>query len=256
MINYNPIPILFQIGNLKVYSYGTMLAIAFLLALIFMLRDAKKQGIAKKHILNIWFLALIGGIAGARLLYVSLNFSYYLANPLEIFHLWHGGIASYGGLFLALLFVYIYIKKSKLNFAEITNIIAPYLALGFAIARIGCFLNWDDFGLQSSLPWAISTPNDIPRHPTQLYLSALDFILFLGLMKINKTKENLKNKRPKARILKIPTLVIFFFFFAVIRLTVEPLRVYDTKNYNILSIIINLILLLATSVYAIKKIKK
>ncbi|PIU76067.1 hypothetical protein COS75_00960 [Candidatus Pacearchaeota archaeon CG06_land_8_20_14_3_00_35_12] len=256
MITYNPIPVLLEIGNFKIYSWGTMLAISFIIALFFMLKDAKKKKIESRHIWNMWLLCLMGAIIGSRLLYVLLNFTYYYSKPIEIFQLWAGGLASFGGILLSLLFVFIYAKKTKIDFEEIIDSLAPYLALGFAITRIGCFLNWDDFGIASSLPWAISAAGDIPRHPTQLYLSALDFLLFILLIKIRKIKENLKNKRINARIVRLPLLAVFFFCFAIIRLLVGPIRVYDTANYNLFSISISLLLLMASSLWVVKKIKK
>lgn len=250
MISYDPIPVLFSIGNLKIRSWGVMLALAFIVALVFMLKGAKKKKIPEKHIWNVWLLCLIGGIAGARILYVLLNINDYIAKPFEILQIWQGGLASYGGIALAILFVFMYVKKNKLSFADVTDIIAPYLALGFAIARIGCFLNWDDFGIASSLPWAIQVAGDVARHPTQLYLSILDFILFLGLIKINRLKEN------KTRFTKVPTLAVFLFFYAIIRLAIEPLRVYDTSSYNIISASISIFLLITSSLWMIKKIRK
>jgi len=255
MIQYNPLPVLFSVGSIKIRSWGIMLALAFLLALIFMLKDAKKQKINSRHIWNLWFLSLIGGILGSRTLYVLLNIKYYLVNPLEVFQVWQGGMASYGGVALAIILVLFYIKKKKLDIIKITSLMAPYIALGFAIGRIGCFLNWDDFGVQSSLPWAISASGDIARHPTQLYLSALDFLLFFGLKKINKIKETLKNKAPA--FLKFPTLAIFLFLFAIIRILIEPLRVYDTPNYRLVSIsIFSAIILGLFCLMLVKKIRK
>jgi phosphatidylglycerol:prolipoprotein diacylglycerol transferase len=255
MIQYNPVPILFSMGSIKIHSWGVMLAIAFLLALIFMLKDAKKQKINSRHIWNLWFLCLIGGIIGSRILYVLLNAKHYLANPLEILQIWQGGMASYGGVALAIILVLFYIKNKKLDAIKITNLMAPYIALGFAVGRIGCFLNWDDFGIQSSLPWAISAFGDFPRHPTQLYLSALDFLLFFGLKKINRIKKTLKNKTPK--FLKFPTLAIFLFLFAIIRLAIEPLRVYDIQNYKLIStVIFSAIILGLFCLMLIKKTRK
>ena len=167
-----------------------MFAIAFIVALIFIVNEAKRRKIEEKHIYNIALLSLIGTIIGARLFYVVEHLSHFLERPLEILMIWQGGLTSYGA-FLSLLFVWLYVKKQKISFGQILDLIAPYLLLAIAITRIGCFLNWDDYGKITSVPWAIKVGNET-RHPTQLYESLYALIGFFVVKKFGKVKKDKK----------------------------------------------------------------
>lgn len=249
MINYEPIKILFEIGNFTIYSWGFMFVIAFLLSFFLILKQAKKQNIEEKHIYNLGLLLLIGAIIGARFLHILKNSAFYFNNPMEILSLSHGGMTSYGGIFLAIFFGWLYIKKQKLNIGIIFDLFAPYIALAFAIGRIGCFLNWCCYGQASNLPWAISAAEDIARHPTQIYLLATNLIVFSFLIYFRKIKN-----RTKKIIFNKPGSLFFLFliFYSVFRFFIDFLRVYEIYFLNLaLSqwiwlglIIISLILLL------------
>lgn len=245
MINYNPIPVLFELGSLKIYSWGLMFAIAFLIAFFFILREFKKKKIPSIHAYNIGLLVLIGALVGSRLFYVVENLSYYLAKPLEILAFWQGGMTSYGGLIFGIFFVWFYCRKNaEARFLEILDLAAPYIILAFAIARIGCFLNWDDFGNVSTLPWAIKVINDVPRHPTQIYQSIADFVMFFILIRL-QNKKAFKDRGAKFKRDGFKDVVfihesdfldkqgaIFFLFlllYSVFRFFIDFLRVYN--NY-------------------------
>lgn len=222
MIQYEPLKILFNIGNFNVNSWGVMFIIAFLVSFFLVLRQAKKQNIEEKHIYNIGLLVLIGAIIGARLFHILENPGFYFSRPLEIFALDHGGMTSYGGIFLALLFSWFYTIKQKINFCKILDLFAPYAALALAIGRIGCFLNWCCYGISSSLPWAIAVAGDVPRHPAQLYLALSHLVTFSILIYFRKIRE-------KFKILNKPGSLFLFFliFYAVFRFAVDFLREYS-----------------------------
>lgn len=190
MIHYTPVHDLFSIGKFTVHSWGLMFVIAFLVAFFLVLRDARKKEINEKHIYNISLLILVGAIIGGRVFHIFENLGIYLSHPSSIFALNQGGMTSYGGLFLAILFAWLYIRKQKdLDLWGTFNLFAPYIALAIAIGRIGCFLNWDDFGIPSSMPWAIKIAGDVARHPTQLYESIAGFVIFWILIRLKKVKE-------------------------------------------------------------------
>lgn len=190
MIDYIPVKILFNFGALKVYSWGLFFAIAFLTAFFLILMEARKKKIDTLHIYNLGFLTLLGAVLGSRLFYVIENIFYFIGKPLEILSFWDGGLTSYGGIFLGLLFVWIYTKRnSDLKFLQILDISAPYIVLALAIGRIGCFLNWCCYGIGSDLPWAIKTIDDIPRHPTQFYDIFANLAIFFVLIKLKNRKQ-------------------------------------------------------------------
>ena len=178
-------PILLKFGSFTVYSYGVMVAIGFALSTFFIYRRAPKFNIDKDRAVDITIVVLISGILGARLLYVLLNISFYIANPLEIIMLSKGGLVWYGGFITALLAMIIYIRIARLDFWSVVDLIAPYAALGQAFGRIGCFLNGCCYGMKVSpdFPIAVTFPCDSdPRFPSQLVSSGLLFIIFVILL--------------------------------------------------------------------------
>lgn len=190
-------PVLFKIGPFVIYSYGTMLAIAFIISILLIFARAREQGLKEDTIVSLSFYVIIPAIAGARLLYVVLNLKEFLSAPLEIFMVHHGGLAFYGGLLGGLFGGIFYIKWKGLSVARVLDIVAPYLALGQAIARIGCLLNGCCYGRPVSKgPGLIFPPGSIAGdqfpaqvlHPTQFYSSVADLGIFLVLLKWNNPK--------------------------------------------------------------------
>lgn len=170
----------FQIGPLSIYSYGVMLALAILICGFFLGREAKKQGISPEVMNDLIFFSIMGGISGARIFYVFLNFDFFAQNPLEIFMIWHGGLAWQGGLIGGLMGGIIFARSKRLSVLLLLDLCAPYLALGQSIGRIGCFLNGCCYG--KPLAWGIYFPVHQDRlHPTQLYETAGLFLVFLIL---------------------------------------------------------------------------
>ncbi len=160
-----------------------MFIIAFIIAGLLFYLEARKKGVSQDSVLKILLLILIGAIVGGRLFFVFENLSMFLAKPLEILAYGQGGETSYGGIILAVLFVWLYLRKNKeIKFSQVLDMSAPYLALGLAIARIGCFLNWCCYGITSTLPWGIQVAGDVVRHPTQLYELIYCLVIFGLLM--------------------------------------------------------------------------
>lgn len=230
MIQFEPLHTLFQIGNFKVFTWGAMFVVGFLVALLLVYREAKKQRINNKHIYNIALLILIGAIIGPRLFYVIEDLSYFIENPLEIFMTWQGGITSYGA-FIGVLFVWLYARKQKdITFSQILDLVAPYLLLAIAITRIGCFLNWCCYGQASQLPWAIKVGDDFARHPTQIYESLYVLISFFILLGFKKVREKGKETRFKKLLEKQGSMFLFFLlFYSFFRFFNDFLREYETN---------------------------
>ncbi|KPK42385.1 MAG: hypothetical protein AMJ78_02725 [Omnitrophica WOR_2 bacterium SM23_29] len=175
-------PILFKIGPISIHSYGVMLAIAFLVATFLAKRRAITAGIDGNIILDLAIYLITSGILGARLLYVFLNLGYYKENPLEIIMIWRGGLVWYGGFILAIFLAIWFLKAKKLPILKTGDLIIPYVALGQAIGRIGCFLNGCCYGKPTSLPLGVTFDPALGSvHPTQLYESAAMFLIFLIL---------------------------------------------------------------------------
>ena len=175
-------PILFKIGLVNVYAYGLMVAVGFCIASSFIYRRVNEFGLDRENILDLFLLVLIGGILGARLVYILSNLPYYLSRPLEIFNLSKGGLVWYGGFAGGLLAALFYTRKQKIDFWNAADLAAPYIALAQSLGRVGCFLNGCCFGMQTKAPFAVIFPGDpSPRHPTQLYSSFALILIFIIL---------------------------------------------------------------------------
>ena len=188
-------PVLFHIGRLTVYSYGFMIAVGIVAGLFLARHQAAREGIDPDKIIDISFYILVAALIGARLLFVLMNLGEYTAHPLDILKIWQGGLVFYGGLLPAVAVGIWYIKRLGLPLWQMTDIIAPSLALGHAFGRIGCFLAGCCYGETCTLPWAVTftdprslAPRGIPVHPTQLYSAFGLFLLFAFLLFLRKKK--------------------------------------------------------------------
>ncbi len=146
-------PILIQIGPIPVYSYGLMMAIAFLVADYLLGKEFKRLKINVNYANEMVVLALVFGIVGAKVLYMIENLSDFLKAPLEMIFS-AGGLTWYGGFILAFIVLLLYVKRRKLPVLKVLDAISPAAALGYGIGRIGCHLAGDgDYGIPTSLPW-------------------------------------------------------------------------------------------------------
>lgn len=170
-----------SLGFIKIYSFGLIMALAFLIALWFSLKEAKRIGISKDLVYNIIFYILLGSIIGSRLAYVFANWDVYSQNILLIFMLWEGGLIFYGGFMGAIIATFIYLKRKKLRYFKYMDFIVPALALGHAIGRIGCIVgDGGHVGKLTSLPWGVIVNGEL-RHLTALY-SFFNLLFLFGIL--------------------------------------------------------------------------
>jgi len=183
-------PILFQLGNFKIYSYGFMVALGFLAGAYLASQEARRRGIDPENIFDVCLYVMIFGIMGARLLHVILEIGYYSQHPLYIIMINHGGLAFQGGLIAGIAAAWLVIKRRGLPLLNTADMIIPYVALAQSIGRIGCLLNGCCYGVPSNLPIAIySAEQHRALHPTQLYLSIFFLAMFVVLKKIYENKK-------------------------------------------------------------------
>lgn len=212
--------VLFKIGPITIFSYGFMLMVAFVVATAVAIQEARRQKLEAEAILDLAPWILVASIVGARLAFVIQNLGEFSAHPLEIFQVWTGGLTFYGGLAGGLLAGVGYAWRRRLAFWRYADVIAPSLALGYAIGRIGCFLNGCCYGSPTDLPWACrfhdsTLPGGItpPSHPTQLYSAAISIGIFFIL-------------RTVARRATVPgqVLLTYGILYALYRFGIEFLR--------------------------------
>ena len=187
-------PELLTIGDFQITSFGAMVAVAFLVAFWVSGMEFERKGISRRLHEHVFLSSLVGGILGAKLLFLIENiplsdlFSY----PMH-YLLLRSGLTFYGGFFLALFAFFVVIKKHGESFWKVLDATAPALAIAYATGRVGCFLVGDDYGVPSTLPWAMPFPKGSPPtleavHPTQIYEVIIMSLVFLVLWKIRKSK--------------------------------------------------------------------
>jgi phosphatidylglycerol---prolipoprotein diacylglyceryl transferase len=179
--------IAFQFGSLTIHWYGILTAAGFLVAFWAASRRAPREGISPDTIMGLAPWIIGGAIVGARALYVISYWKEdFAGQPIwEIFKI-RSGLVFYGGLIGSSLGTIIYAWRNNLPLWKLADIIAPSIALGHAFGRIGCLMTGCCYGQACDLPWAIHFPEEhatkgIGVHPTQLYESGLNLLLFMGL---------------------------------------------------------------------------
>ena len=188
-------PILLKIGPINIYTYGSLLCLAFLVALWVAGREAQRMGLPPGRIWDLGFYLLVAAVVGARVLEVLLNLHRYLAKPLDIFKVWDGGLAFQGGLLLAFITALTYIRRHDLAVWSTFDALALGIPLGQSIGRIGCFMAGCCYGRPTDLPWGVTYtypeslgPLGVKVHPTQLYESLLVLGVFAVLYHLRTRK--------------------------------------------------------------------
>lgn len=187
MLIHNLDPVAFSIGSLQMHWYGLMYLAGFVTGwLLARWRAAKpNSGWTATEVDDLLTQVMLACIIGGRLGYVLFYDSpSYLANPLEIFKIWHGGMSFHGGLIGALVAFWIFARRRHKSFWQISDFVAPLVPQAIMWGRIGNFINGELWGKPASVPWAMifSSGGPIARHPTQLYEALLEGLaLFIAL---------------------------------------------------------------------------
>lgn len=180
-------PILFECFGIKIYGYGTMIAIGILAALFLLSYRAKKKNYDEDSIWNMAIIAIICGVLGGKLLYIITEIKSIIENPV-ILKEFGEGFVIYGAIIGGALGVLFYSKRKGWNILNMFDLAVPCLALAQGFGRIGCFLAGCCYGKQTTLHIGVEfkhsplCPAGVVRHPTQLYSSIFDFALAAFLL--------------------------------------------------------------------------
>lgn len=198
LINYivwDVSPEIFSIGSLSVRYYGVLWALSFLLGYFIFERFVKKEGLPEGYLDSLTIYMAIGTIVGARLGHcLFYEPAYYLSNPIEIFKIWKGGLASHGAAIGIILALYMFSKKTKRPLIYILDRIVITVALAGVLIRLGNLMNSEIYGVETSLPWGFIFKQDgqtLPKHPTQIY-EALSYLVGYLVLHITYIKTNAK----------------------------------------------------------------
>lgn len=186
-------PVLFKIGPVVVHTYGALMALAFLMAMVISKREAKIYGEDPEKVADLIFYILVWGIIGARLFYVGVNLSWFLKHPLDVLKVWEGGLVFYGGFIGGLGAAIFCVKRRQMAFWRSLDILTPALPFGHFLGRLGCFNAGCCYGKTCDLPWAVTfsdrlslAPTGVPLHPSQLYEAGANLLLFGLIMAVRK----------------------------------------------------------------------
>ncbi|MGI8743845.1 MAG: prolipoprotein diacylglyceryl transferase [Bryobacteraceae bacterium] len=188
------LPKLIPIGSFFIPTYGVLVAIGFLIGLWITVKLAKRAGLPTEPVTNLAIYSALAGLAGAKLFMFLFDFNDYWSGSRAVFSLetlQAAGVYQ-GGLLLALLMAFYYMRRTRLPALATFDVFAPGIALGHAIGRIGCFAAGCCWGKECDLPWAVTfrnpaahdlvgVPLNVPLHPTQLYESLSEAIIFAFL---------------------------------------------------------------------------
>ena len=185
-------PILFEIAGFPVYTYGLLLAAAYLVGLQFALVRGRARGLDPNRIMDLGIWIIISALVGAKLLLLIVDHDKFSLTASGIMDLVRSAGVFYGGLIAAVVVALWYLWRYRMPMWTVTDVFAPGIALGHVIGRLGCLFAGCCFGKPTTVPWAITfhnefahqnvgTPLGIPLHPTQLYEAGAE-LLILGLL--------------------------------------------------------------------------
>jgi phosphatidylglycerol:prolipoprotein diacylglycerol transferase len=191
------LPELFDIGPFTVYTYGVLLAAAYLLGLKFAMVRSRARGLDATKTLDLGIYIIVSALVGAKLLLLIVEFDTFRRDPAELLTLARSGGVFYGGLILAVGVALWYIRRHRLPVWTTCDVFAPAIALGHAVGRLGCLAAGCCYGKPTSLAWGITfthpeaaanvgTPLGVPLHPTQLYESGAELIILGFLLATEK----------------------------------------------------------------------
>lgn len=178
-------PVFVSLGPVQIRWYGLMYLVGFMLCYALVPRLLRMRGvrIQEQAFDSLWLAFILAVIIGARLGYIVFyRFSYYLAQPWEIFAVWEGGMAFHGGLVGGFLACWIFARRNKIHPLDLLDAFLVPISLALAFGRFGNFANVEIYGKETTAPWGMHFPGlSGIRHPTQLYKIAKDTAIFAVL---------------------------------------------------------------------------
>ncbi len=218
-------PRLLELGPVTVYTYGVLLAAAYLLGLKLAMARAKARGLDSNRVLDLGIYIIISALVGAKLLLLVTDFRTFTSNPRELLTLARSGGVFYGGLILAVSVALWYIRKLGLPLWTTCDVFAPGIALGHVIGRFGCLFAGCCYGKPTTLPWGITftdpfaaanvgTPLNVPLHPTQIYEAGAEALILLVLLATER----------KGRPFAGRTFWLYMLLYAISRFIIEFFR--------------------------------
>lgn len=205
-------PVIVNIGPIAIRWYGVLMALSIALGFYYLRRDGMKLGYDEDFLYNAVLLAVVGGIIGARAVYVATNWPAYMHTPLAILRIDQGGLSFHGGVLGGVLLGGWYVRRKGYSFDELSDLVVPGLAIGIILVRIANLINGEVLGRPVAWGW-------LDRQPAQLIGSAVGVVLLL-------IHNRLARRRPPAGYL----FASFVLYYSLLRGIVEE-SVRDNPLY-------------------------
>ncbi len=195
-------PILFRIGPLTIHTYGFFTVLGFSSALFLAMKRARRAGLPPEKIFDLGFYILLAAMIGSKILFVIQEWNVFIENlkdcegVMDYLKALGGGFAFYGGLIGAFFVGWIYVRRAGLPLWKTGDLLAPSIALGHGIGRLGCFSAGCCYGKPTDLPWGVVfnhpeslAPQGIPLHPTELYSAFGEFAICVITLVMDRRKK-------------------------------------------------------------------
>lgn len=248
-----------DLGFIQIYWYSIFILLGILAAALLIYKECKKQGIKGNEYTDLLFNTVIFGIIGARIYYVLFNLPYYWNNKIEIFEIWHGGLAIHGGLLFGALYIFHFCKKHNIDKLKLIDMIVIGVIIGQAIGRWGNFFNKEAFGPVTS--YITLKQNLIPEfiikgmkilgqyhEPTFYYESLWNIDGFIILLMVRRSKR-----------IRVGQLTgIYLLWYSIGRLYIESLRMDSLmiKNIKVAQLVSILLIIIGIYLLIRPKLKK
>ena len=214
-----------DLGFVKIYYYSIMILLGMAIGVYLVYREFKRHNFDVKQLDNMAFYTILCGLVGARIWYVLFNLSEYQGDVLEMFAIWHGGLAIHGAIFGGLLFLFFYCRKKKIHFLKIADIVMPAVLIGQIIGRWGNFFNQEAHGgvVTKAFLEKLWIPDFIIDgmfikgqfyHPTFFYESIVNLIILAFILIVRRSKY----------IKEGTVFSIYLMGYGVLRFFIESLR--------------------------------
>jgi phosphatidylglycerol:prolipoprotein diacylglycerol transferase len=229
-------PRLLELGPITVYTYGVLLAAAYLFGLQLARVRAKQRGLDANRVLDLGIYIIISALVGAKLLLLITDFKSFTADPRELLTLARSGGVFYGGLIVAVIVALWYIRRVGLPLWTTCDVFAPGIALGHVVGRFGCLFAGCCYGKPTTRPWGITftdpfaaanvgTPLGVALHPTQLYEAGAELLILIILLVTER----------KGRPFPGRTFWLYMLLYAISRFIIEFYRGDDRGTVGMFS---------------------
>ena len=214
-------PVLFEIGQVPVHTYGFLIAIGFLVALSVVKRLSLRSGLDAERVLDLSFWCFLVGFIGARILFIITRWQYFSAHPADMLRVWEGGLVFFGGPIAAVPFAIWFLRRHRMPVWKVSDVLAPGLTAAHAFGRLGCLAAGCCYGRPTGGGWGIRLDSDLVDealhghllHPTQLYEATALAVLFFGLLWVHR------HRRFDGQV-----VLTYFMAYPIIRSLVEIFR--------------------------------